>query len=292
MRIARKLIPLENDPSDSKDEADNVVKDTIPCNALGCTQRFTSLLNYENHYRSAHQHTCLTCHRAFPSEHLLDVHIQENHDPLFAILAERQNMYQCLVESCGVKFPNPDDRRQHMIKVHCYPANFRFHRLKPTDPKHRKKPARPGKTANGMDVDKPSPPQGSQENAPEKTHTSSTPAASHTGASPTESPSDKENAATGAEGTQGADGKGEEEGMEVSEAEKPVPRRVFVHKVPQNFSFGHGVSRGFQRPPGKKKSKNKGAHWHQRAGDSLGETTTNIETVDMKDMVDALSDAL
>ena len=38
--------------------------------------------------------------------------------------------YQYLVESCSEKFSSPGDRRQHLIKTHHYPANFRFHRLR------------------------------------------------------------------------------------------------------------------------------------------------------------------
>ena len=56
-------------------------------------------------------------------------------------------------------------------------------------------------------------------------------------------------------------------------------------RVPQHFSFGHGASRGFQRPPREKK---KGRHWHQRPAGEQGKTTTNIENVDMQDMAAAL----
>ncbi|KAL8617835.1 hypothetical protein ACOMHN_040183 [Nucella lapillus] len=299
MRIARKLIPLEDedDDDDCKDDNERAVKDTIPCSILGCMQTFTSLLSYENHYKSAHGHTCVTCHRTFPSAYLLDIHIQENHDPLFAILAERQPMFRCLVESCGDQFSAPDARRQHMVKAHSYPANFRFHRLRATQPPHRKKPPHSDKATSEMDIDRPPPNQRSSEKASGKTGASSSLASSHIGVSPAQCPpSDKESSVTGSGATPGADGKEEEEGMEVLDTEKPVARRVFVHKVPQNFSFGHGVSRGFQRPPGGKqtsKKKKKGGHWHQQGADNSGQTTvTNIENVDMLEMAEALGDAL
>ncbi|XP_040110675.1 zinc finger protein 511 isoform X2 [Oryx dammah] len=64
--------------------------------------------------------------RAFPSGHLLDTHIQEWHDSLFQILAERQDMYRCLVEGCVEKFRTSRDRKQHLVAHHLYPADFRF----------------------------------------------------------------------------------------------------------------------------------------------------------------------
>ena len=60
--------------------------------------------------------------------------------------------------------------------------------------------------------------------------------------------------------------------------------------MPQNFSFGHGVGRGFQRPHGKKK-RGKGDHWHQQAAGDKSTATSSIENVDMTDMADALKDA-
>ena len=61
-------------------------------------------------------------------------------------------------------------------------------------------------------------------------------------------------------------------------------------RVPHSLSFGHGVSRGFLRPA--RANRHKGGHWHQRQAHPARETTTNIENVDMRDMADALSDAL
>ncbi|XP_063101098.1 zinc finger protein 511 isoform X2 [Cavia porcellus] len=81
--------------------------------------------------------------RAFPSEHLLDAHILEWHDSLFQILAERQDMYQCLVEGCTEKFKTTQDRKDHMVRLHLYPADFRFDK-----PKTNRGPAMPGAVAD------------------------------------------------------------------------------------------------------------------------------------------------
>ncbi|XP_012516146.1 PREDICTED: zinc finger protein 511 isoform X1 [Propithecus coquereli] len=77
--------------------------------------------------------------RAFPSGHLLDAHILEWHDSLFQILSERQDMYQCLVEGCTEKFKTSKARKDHLVRLHLYPADFRFDK-----PQKGSGPATPG----------------------------------------------------------------------------------------------------------------------------------------------------
>lgn len=84
------------------------------CQVSGCCQVFAALEDYQHHYHMLHGNTCSLCSRAFPSGHLLDVHILEWHDSLFQILAQRQDMYQCLVEGCPEKFKTSQDRKDHM----------------------------------------------------------------------------------------------------------------------------------------------------------------------------------
>ncbi|XP_060117338.1 zinc finger protein 511-like, partial [Heteronotia binoei] len=96
------------------------------CHSLGCGQTFSTLESYEHHYNLLHRNVCSSCKRSFPSAHLLDVHILEWHDSLFQVMAEKQNMYQCLVQSCAEKFKSSKDRKDHVIKIHQYPSDFRF----------------------------------------------------------------------------------------------------------------------------------------------------------------------
>ncbi|MBN3294931.1 ZN511 protein, partial [Amia calva] len=100
------------------------------CHIAGCRQLFDTLEGYEHHYNSLHRHVCSYCKRYFPSGHLLDIHILEWHDSLFQVMAEKQNMYQCLVEGCGVKFKTSNERKDHLIKNHSYPPDFRFDKSK------------------------------------------------------------------------------------------------------------------------------------------------------------------
>lgn len=43
---------------------------------------FSSYETYDVHYAQDHTNRCLECHKNFPSEHFLNLHIAENHDPL------------------------------------------------------------------------------------------------------------------------------------------------------------------------------------------------------------------
>ncbi|XP_024903310.1 zinc finger protein 511 [Pteropus alecto] len=108
------------------------------CQVAGCCQVFEVLEDYEHHYHTLHRNVCSFCKRAFPSGHLLDIHILEWHDSLFQILSERQDMYQCLVEGCAEKFKTSKDRKDHLVRRHLYPADFRFDK-----PKKSRGPATP-----------------------------------------------------------------------------------------------------------------------------------------------------
>ncbi|NXS56343.1 ZN511 protein, partial [Brachypteracias leptosomus] len=100
------------------------------CHISGCHQAFDTLEGYEHHYNTLHRNVCSFCKRSFPSGHLLDIHISEWHDSLFQILAEKQNMYKCLVEGCAGKFKSSKDRKDHLVTIHLYPPDFRFDRPK------------------------------------------------------------------------------------------------------------------------------------------------------------------
>nr|XP_033796700.1 zinc finger protein 511 isoform X2 [Geotrypetes seraphini] len=96
------------------------------CHVDDCSQFFDTLEGYEHHYNTLHRNVCSFCKRSFPSERFLDAHILEWHDSLFQVMSEKQNMYKCLVEGCTEKFKTSRDRKEHLIKVHLYPSDFRF----------------------------------------------------------------------------------------------------------------------------------------------------------------------
>ncbi|NXL51196.1 ZN511 protein, partial [Podilymbus podiceps] len=123
------------------------------CHISGCCQVFDTLEDYEHHYNTLHRNVCSFCKRSFPSGQLLDIHILEWHDSLFQIMAEKQSMYKCLVEGCEEKFKSSKDRKDHLVTVHLYPADFRFDRPKKlkSGPKHVNSPTKQGASVP-MDV--------------------------------------------------------------------------------------------------------------------------------------------
>lgn len=100
------------------------------CHIAGCMVAFTSVQQYEIHYNTLHRHVCSSCKKLFPTNYLLELHMLESHDSLFLLLAEKQNMFQCLVEGCNSKFKDESERKSHLTECHHYPHNFRFGKSK------------------------------------------------------------------------------------------------------------------------------------------------------------------
>lgn len=118
------------------------------CHISGCMATFKTVQEYEHHYNSLHSHVCCSCRRSLPTARLLDIHIQEWHDSLFAVLAQKQDMYQCLVEGCGQKFKTCKHRKDHLINIHKYPPDFRFDKIK----KDKREKRRPQSIDTDMEV--------------------------------------------------------------------------------------------------------------------------------------------
>ncbi|KAK6217805.1 hypothetical protein LQW54_003314 [Pestalotiopsis sp. IQ-011] len=72
---------------------------------------FRTYTEYEAHYIKAHTNRCSECRKNFPSDHLLNVHIEECHDSFAAVLREKGEHTK---------------RRMHLIDKHMYPKNFFF----------------------------------------------------------------------------------------------------------------------------------------------------------------------
>jgi len=120
--IARKQL------DDSEEVEELIQRDDFKCDVPSCGEWFSSVPSYEAHYNSLHRHSCQKCQRSFPSTHLLEIHVLENHDTLFSMIATRKNLYRCLVESCPDRFSSDKERKNHLVSFHKYPADFRFNR--------------------------------------------------------------------------------------------------------------------------------------------------------------------
>ncbi|XP_061693051.1 zinc finger protein 511 [Syngnathoides biaculeatus] len=116
--------------SEADDDKQTPSASEFACHISGCNVVHSTLEEYEHHYNSLHRNVCSICRRSLPTARLLDVHIQEWHDSVFMVLAQRQDMYQCLVEGCEHKFRTSTLRKDHLVRSHKYPPDFRFDKPK------------------------------------------------------------------------------------------------------------------------------------------------------------------
>ncbi|KAL7626335.1 hypothetical protein AAE478_003107 [Parahypoxylon ruwenzoriense] len=88
---------------------------------------FRTYAEYESHHNRTHTNRCVECGKNFPSDHLLNVHIEECHDIFAAVKREKgEHTYSCFVEGCDRKCRTPQKRRSHLIDKHMYPKNYFF----------------------------------------------------------------------------------------------------------------------------------------------------------------------
>ncbi|XP_055380343.1 protein lethal(2)k10201 [Condylostylus longicornis] len=108
------------------EESDLHSKLPVSCNIPGCNQMFDTIFEFETHYNSLHRYLCSFCKKNLPSAHLLDLHVSESHDSFFAAQAEKKAMFSCFIAECSYKSLNADERKDHCIRDHKFPSNFRF----------------------------------------------------------------------------------------------------------------------------------------------------------------------
>ncbi|KAK4175985.1 hypothetical protein QBC36DRAFT_330287 [Triangularia setosa] len=88
---------------------------------------FSSYEEYESHYCNEHTNRCLECRKNFPSTHLLNLHISENHDAFTQVKRDKgERTYTCFVETCDKVCMTPQKRQMHLVAKHMYPKNFFF----------------------------------------------------------------------------------------------------------------------------------------------------------------------
>ena len=67
---------------------------------------------------------CEECKRKFPSQHLLDLHLEEAHSAFFQLAVERKKpaLYACLEASCSHRADSVADRTAHWKENHARPG--------------------------------------------------------------------------------------------------------------------------------------------------------------------------
>ncbi|KAK6460132.1 hypothetical protein DFJ63DRAFT_264065 [Scheffersomyces coipomensis] len=102
----------------------------IVCNTPPCNENpiiFSDYAAYENHITTNHTFLCEACHKRFPSQLILNIHIDENHNPFNKIKQENgEKVFKCFAIGCTKLCRTPKNRRLHMIEKHNYPKDFKF----------------------------------------------------------------------------------------------------------------------------------------------------------------------
>jgi hypothetical protein len=101
IRHVSKITELDSAVSDTDDENGVAMKCFLPPHREPLI--FNSYEEYESHYRSFHTHRCLDCRKNFPSEHLLNVHIEEWHDPLVVVKRDRGEHTVCITLAIDIQ---------------------------------------------------------------------------------------------------------------------------------------------------------------------------------------------
>ncbi|XP_061354092.1 uncharacterized protein LOC133298772 [Gastrolobium bilobum] len=148
--------------TEKKEQPENWIQEDgreVFCPIVGCGARLTSMEDFEDHYNARHTASCSVCSRVYPTSRLLSIHVSEVHDSFFqAKVARGYDVYECLVEGCGLKFKSYKSRQQHLVDKHKFPASFEFckkarpskkHRLK----SHRKQAAHKDDVSGLMEVE-------------------------------------------------------------------------------------------------------------------------------------------
>jgi len=110
-----------------------VVEENTPKSVIYCSlpphqlQWFTTYEEHGIHHQQHHVNRCLDCNKNFPTEHFLNLHIAENHDPIRAARKERgEKTYACFVEGCDKTCLTWQKRRMHLVDKHHFPRYYDF----------------------------------------------------------------------------------------------------------------------------------------------------------------------
>eukprot|EP01084_Bolivina_argentea_P035360 65598_1 len=92
--------------------------DGYKCRIQGCGAILKTTLGLAEHRESFHRYRCASCGAVMSTARLLDLHLLECHDSLFAVRAERQPMYACFIEGCPKMCNHSRGRRLHLEAKH------------------------------------------------------------------------------------------------------------------------------------------------------------------------------
>ncbi|KAF5849272.1 hypothetical protein GGP41_006176 [Bipolaris sorokiniana] len=128
-----KIVQLDADSAVSHEHA--VMKCSLPPHD---PLTFASIEEHDVHYHQFHMNRCSECHKNFPDQHYLHLHIAEYHDPINAAKRDQGEkthtmdvptdlfQYACLLPECDRLCSTPQKRRLHCIDKHQFPREYDF----------------------------------------------------------------------------------------------------------------------------------------------------------------------
>ncbi|AAS51596.1 ADL324Wp [Eremothecium gossypii ATCC 10895] len=93
----------------------------IVCNDPPCSGARISMHIYPSHVAEHHDNVCAACNKNMITERMLQLHLQELHDPF-----NSNKALECYEADCMQQFQTHSKRREHLITVHEYPMNARL----------------------------------------------------------------------------------------------------------------------------------------------------------------------
>ncbi|KAI5964512.1 ZNF511 [Candida theae] len=101
-----------------------------------CSTMIYGYVGFQNHFLTFHEYQCLSCDKIFPSRYILELHIDEYHNPFSKLhgtkvregkeIDEASILLRCLCETCDMTFNSSQLRTDHLIEHHNYPETFPF----------------------------------------------------------------------------------------------------------------------------------------------------------------------
>lgn len=121
MSLKRRTESLEfNERYADKDSRET---DGIICQVAPCHDIYVPIELYASHMTQYHDHRCEECGRNLVTECLLQLHLEELHNPF---TSKSNLLYGCFEQHCVEKFKCHQDRIAHLKNVHGYPDGFHF----------------------------------------------------------------------------------------------------------------------------------------------------------------------
>lgn len=93
----------------------------VLCQEAPCVLKEIPLELYHEHAMQYHEHRCEACLRNFVTERLLELHLEEFHNPFAS-----KSVLKCFEPGCNKQFCTHSQRVRHLRDDHNYPETFNF----------------------------------------------------------------------------------------------------------------------------------------------------------------------